>query len=230
MRYTKSLAILFTFVFCAQSWAQSINTEFGKNRIQYHDDFNNWSRYETENFVTYWYGKSRHIAQPTIQLAEFDHNEIQRILEHTLSDKIEIIVYIDLNDLKQSNIGLEQAFTNRAGTTKIQGNKMFVYFDGNHLNLRKQIRQGIAKVYMSSIIFGSNFQEMVQNALLLNLPDWYKEGIHAYAGDNWNYLIDDELRDLLAHKSCWTQFVEFHRRKLWSILNSQYHLFDENKS
>jgi len=199
-------------LFCLCGWSQSINTEFGKNRIQYHDDFNNWSRYETENFITYWYGKSRNIAQPTIQLAELDHDEIQRILEHTVSDKIEIIVYIDVNDQKQSNIGLEQAFTSRAGTTKIQGNKMFVYFDGDHLNLRKQIRQGIAQVYMSSIIFGSNFQEMVQNALLLNLPDWFREGIHAYAQDNWNFLIDDELRDLLAHNPKYKTFKKLYRQ------------------
>ena len=67
---------------------QSINTEFGKNRVQYHDDFNNWWQYETPNFITYWYGKARFIAQPVIQLAEIDHDEIQKVLEHRINDKI----------------------------------------------------------------------------------------------------------------------------------------------
>ena len=186
--------------------AQSINTEFGKNRVQYHDDFNNWSRYETENFVTYWYGKSRNIAQATIQMAELYHGEIQALLEHTLSDKIEVIVYIDLNDLKQSNIGLEEAFTNTAGKTKIVGSKMFVYFDGNHLNLRNQIRQGITSVYLNSILFGSSLQEIVQNALLLNLPSWFGEGLIAFGTSTWDYEIDDELRDLLAHNTKYKNF------------------------
>ncbi len=206
--YIRYLIIAFIILFLSpdKSIGQSINTEFGKNRVQYHDDFNDWSRYETENFVTYWYGKSRNIAQPVIQLSEFDHDEIQRTLEHTLSDKIEIIVYIDLNDLKQSNIGLEDAFTNSGGVTQIKGNKMYIYFDGNHLNLRKEIRMGIANVYLNSILYGSSIQEIVQNALLLNLPDWFKDGLVAYSGSSWDYEIDDELRDLLAHKPKYKKF------------------------
>jgi len=129
-------------------------------------------------------------------MAELDHDEIQKILEHTLSEKIEIIVYTDLSDQKQSNIGLEDAFTSKADQTIVRGEKMMVYFNGDHQHLREQIRRGIANIYMNSILFGSSLQEIVQNALLLNLPPWFLEGITAYAGSEWNYLIDDELRDL----------------------------------
>ena len=49
--------------------AQSgMETEFGQNRIQYHDDFDDWYQYETQNFVTYWYGKARNIGQLTVCL------------------------------------------------------------------------------------------------------------------------------------------------------------------
>lgn len=180
--------------------AQSINTNFGKNRVQYNDDFDSWFEYETENFIVYWYGKGRNIAQTVIQLAELDHDEIQQILEHRINDKIEIIVYLDLTDLKQSNIGYEETFLNSTGKTKIVGNKMFVHFDGNHQNLRKTIREGIASVYINSILLGSNLQEIVQNAILLNLPDWFREGLISYIGTEWDYEIDDELRDILAQK------------------------------
>ena len=208
---------------------QAIATEFGKNRVQFHDDFDAWSRYETENFITYWYGKSRNIAQATIQLAELDHDEIQQLLEHTLSDKIEVIVYIDINDLKQSNIGLEEAFTNTAGKTKIVGTKMFVYFDGDHLNLRKQIRQGITNVYLNSILFGSSLQEIVQNALLLNLPEWFREGLITYGASTWDYEIDDELRDLIYYKKKYKDFDKLakdHPRvaghSMWHFISSVY--------
>lgn len=209
--------------------AQSINTEFGKNRVQYHDDFDAWSRYETENFITYWYGKSRNIAQAIVQLAELDHDEIQRLLEHTLSDKIEIIVYIDVNDLKQSNIGLEEAFTNTAGKTKIVGNKMFVYFDGDHLSLRNQVRKGITNVYLNSILFGSSLQEIVQNALLLNLPEWFGDGLVAYGANSWDYEIDDELRDLLEHNKKYKDFEKLAKdhprvagQSMWHYISTVY--------
>jgi len=192
----KNIFTILVLLVALKMSSQSINTEFGKNRVQYHDDFNNWWEYETANFITYWYGKGRLIAQPTIQIAELDHDDIQKVLEHRINDKIEIIVYTDISDLKQSNIGTEETFTNKTGETKIVGNKMFVYFDGNHQQLRKKIREGIATVYLNNMLFGSTIQEIIQNAVLLNIPDWYKEGVIAYAASDWNYLVEDEMRDI----------------------------------
>jgi hypothetical protein len=189
--------------------AQSINTEFGKNRVQFHDDFNNWWEYETPNFITYWYGKGRFIAQPVLQLAEMDHDEIQNILEHRMNDKIEIIVYVDVSDLKQSNIGTEESFNNKTGETKIVGNKMFVYFDGNHQNLRQKIKEGIATVYYNNMLYGSNLQEIIQNAVLMNIPDWYGEGVVSYAAHGWSQNKEDELRDIWENKKKYRDFNKF---------------------
>ena len=208
---------------------QSINTDFGKNRVQHHDDFNNWWRYETENFITFWYGKGRNIAEPVIQMAELDHDEIQNIMEHRTNDKLEIIVYTDITDLKQSNIGLEETFTSKAGKTKIVGNKMFVYFDGNHNNLRVQIREGIASVYLSAMLFGDNFQEIVQNAVLLDLPEWYKQGIISYCGRYWDYELDDELRDIFYQNEKYKDFNKLSEdypkiagHSMWFYLDQNY--------
>ena len=179
---------------------QSVNTNFGKNRVQYHDDFNKWDKYETENFITYWYGKSRNIGQSVAQMAELDHDEIQRILEHRLNKKIEVVVYVDLSDVKQTNLGNEDSYHSKDNVTQVVGNKMFVYFDGDHRHLRKQIRKGIATVYINSILFGSNLQEQVQNAILLRLPDWFKQGLVSFAGSNWDYQIEDNLKDIIQSK------------------------------
>ena len=102
------------------------------------------------------------------------------------NDKIEIIVYVDLSDLKQSNIGTEDAFTNATGRTKIFGNKIFVYFNGSHADLRRQIREGIAGVYLESMMLGANLQEYVQNSILFNMPAWFRDGLIAYAGAGWD--------------------------------------------
>jgi len=209
--------------------SQSINTEFGKNRVQHHDDFDNWWRYETENFITYWYGKGRNIAEPVIQMAELYHDEIQNIMEHRTNDKLEIIVYTDITDLKQSNIGLEETFTSQAGETKIVGNKMFVYFDGNHNNLKVQIREGIASVYLSAMLFGDNFQEIIQNAVLLDLPEWYKQGIISYCGRYWDFELDDELRDIFYQNEKYKDFKKLAEdypkiagHSMWFYLDQNY--------
>lgn len=227
--WSRSLYILIFCSLVVMLPAQSINTNFGKNRVQHHDDFNNWDRYETDNFITYWYGKGRNIAEPVIQIAELNHDEIQNILEHRINDKIEIIVYTDVTDLKQSNIGVQETFTSRAGTTTIVGNKMFVYFDGNHNNLEKQIREGIASVYLSAMLFGDNFQEIVQNAVLLDLPEWYKEGIVSYCGVYWDHLRDDELRDILFQNDKYRDFSKLAEdypriagHSMWFYLDQNY--------
>lgn len=199
--------VIVTLVLSVSLSAQTSQVRFGKNRVQHHRDFDEWVKYESDNFVTYWYGEGRNIGQSVVQIAEYDFAYIQSILEHRINEKLQIIVYVDLTDLKQSNIGNEEAFSNTAGQTKIVGNKIFVYFNGDHTDLRRQVREGIASIYLESMLFGSNLQEVVQNALLLNLPTWFKDGLIAYVGDNWNATNDDELRQLLASKR-YTGFEE----------------------
>lgn len=176
--------------------AQTTQTEFGKNRVQFNNDFAEWSQYESRNFITYWYGEGRLIGQAVVQMAEQDFYDIQGILEHRMNDKIEIIVYTDITDLKQSNIGSEEAFVNTGGQTKIVGNKMFVYFNGDHNDLRRQVREGVASVYLNAMLFGSNLQEIVQNAVMMNLPEWFKDGLISYVGEDWSTSLDNQLRDI----------------------------------
>ncbi len=195
------LPLYFFFFFFALSLsAQNTDTKFGKNRIQFHDDFDNWLQYETPNFITYWYGKARNVGQAAVQIAELDHDAIQNTLEHRINDKIELIVYGDITDLKQSNIGSEEVFMNVIGQTKIVGNKVFIYFNGDHKHLRKQIRQGIASVYLNSMLFGSNLQEIVQNAVMMNLPEWFKQGLVSFVGEEWNSELDNRLKDALLNE------------------------------
>jgi len=192
--------MLIALLSSSRAWSQGTQVRFGKNRVQYHQDFADWSQYESDNFIAYWYGEGRNIGQAAVQIAEYDFREIQNLLEHRLNDKIEIIVYTDLTDLKQSNIGVEEAFINTGGQTKIVGSKMFIYFNGDHNHLRRQIREGIASVFMESMLFGSNLQEIVQNAVMMNLPEWFKQGLTAYVGEPWNTQLDESLRERITHE------------------------------
>jgi hypothetical protein len=208
---------------------QSFNTEFGKNRVQYNDDFTYWSQYESQNFTVYWYGKSKNIAINVIQMAEKNHEVIRRNLEHRTNDKIEILVYTDLADLKQSNIGNEDVFLSKSKATKVVGNKILLYFDGSHQNLEHSIRRGIAEVYLNSMLYGNNLQEIIQNAVSLRLPGWYADGFVAYAGSNWNSLVQDELRDIVDRKKYKYSFKKLAKKypqiaghSMWYFIKQEY--------
>ena len=218
----KNILLFSTFCFCTVLSAQQVTTTFGKNRVQFNQDFKEWLQYESPNFVAYWYGPAKNVGQAAVQFAEYDNVEIQTLLEHHISDKIEIIVYTDLTDVKQSNIGeddvfsiagsehpmsaLDQASLQRSylnsntlipNNNKVVGNKLFVYFDGNHQHLHRQIREGMATIYLNSMLYGSNIQEVVQNAIAYNLPEWYKQGIIAYAANDWDIHNDNLLKDIV---------------------------------
>jgi hypothetical protein len=226
-----SLLVILLFAFSSNVilLSQSVDTKFGKNRVQYHKDFEFWDKYESRNFIVYWYGTNRTLAKAAIQTAEIDHDDVRRLIEHKINDKIEIIVYTDLADLKQTNIGSEDAFYNKPGETKIAGNKMYIHFNGNHLDLRRNIREGIASVYLGSLLLGSNFQEILQNTIMLDLPQWFTEGLISYAGDSWNLLRQDELRDILArdekmwsYKNIADKYPRIAGHSFWHYLSQQY--------
>ncbi|MEL6122927.1 MAG: BamA/TamA family outer membrane protein [Bacteroidota bacterium] len=183
-------------VLAVQLCAQQIQTEFGKNRVQYTDDMYRWTMYETENYITYWYGKGRNIAQSAIQIAEKLHPEIQNLVEHRINDKIEIIVYTDISDLLQSNIGNEEIFETRDDFTKVIGSRVFLYFDGNHRSLERRIKEGVAQVYLNAMYAQGSLQEVVDSEPDLRVPSWYQEGFASYVGASWDPLIEDELRDI----------------------------------
>ncbi|MCW5921076.1 MAG: PD40 domain-containing protein [Saprospiraceae bacterium] len=203
MTKTATCTVLFCSFFVALCGGEALvaqttsQTSFGKNRVQYNRQIDEWMLYETSNLITYWYGDARNIAQSALQTAELDFPSLQQMLEHQMTDKIEMLVFSDLTDLKQSNIGEDEVFQLRAGETKVIGTKVFVFFDGNHHHLRTQIREGVAGVLINSMLFGTNLQEIVQNAVLLNLPGWYTNGLSAYCGEEWSSELDNQLRDLI---------------------------------
>ncbi len=173
--------------------SQGTNVQFGKNRVQYHDF--TWSFYESDNFITYYYLGGQEIGQFAAQVAEEELPSIENILDYKINNRIEILVYNDVTDLNMSNIGVGLDYTNIGGTTKIIGNKVFVYYNGNHLDLKRQIREGIGKVLINNMIFGGSLQEVLQNAVLLNLPEWFVTGLISYIGERWSVAHDNRLKD-----------------------------------
>ncbi len=171
----------------------SSQVTFGQNRVQYKDFL--FSYYESDNFTTYFYQGGQDVAKYVIKSAEDNAEELSKMLDYRFKKKIDIIVYNTIGELNQTNIGIYEPGQNSGGTVKIPDNKIFVYFNGDHNDLDRQIREGIAKLYIDKMVRGTGFSEVIQNAVLLNLPDWYRLGLIHYIGQNWNSSMEDKLRD-----------------------------------
>ncbi len=177
---------------CSALYAQGINTEFGQNRVQYHDY--EWSFIESANFKSYFYQGGQDLGKFALSIAEKNLSWIEKKLEYKLNNKIEIMVYHNISDLKQTNIGQGFENKNTGGVTPIIGNKIFVHYNGDHRDLEQQINEGIGKVFVENMVFGGNLQEIIQNAVLLNLPSWFVDGLVSYVGREWSTKHDDRLR------------------------------------
>jgi len=184
--------ILFVWITTPKVYAQSTQMEFGQNRVQYHEF--NWSLYESENFITYYYPGGQQVGQFAIKVAEELLSEVEEYLDYRINKKVNILVYNDITDLGMTNIGLSQDRFNVGGTTQILENKMFVYFDGDHQHLYNSIKEGISTILIDAMMFGGNFVEILQNAVLLNLPEWYKQGLASYVAREWSVDLDNDLR------------------------------------
>jgi hypothetical protein len=85
----------------------------------------------------------------------------------------------------------------RVVLTKLVNNKIVVYFNGNHNDLRISIREGIAKTLVDNQLFGDDIGEFASNQALLDLPQWLIDGYITYVAENWNARKDDLLKNAM---------------------------------
>lgn len=175
--------------------AQTNTVEFGRSRIQYKQF--KWRYFQTANFNTYFNQGGLNLGKYVTQVAEQELPLLEKSMDYALRRRLNIVVYNNFNEMKQSNIGIGLQWQNTGGITKLVGNKMIVYYDGDHNRLRIQIREGIARVIVENMLFGDDVGEMAGNAVLLNLPKWFTDGYIAYAAESWNANLDNELKQLL---------------------------------
>ncbi len=169
--------------------------DFGKNRVQYKEFV--WQFYRQEKFDTYFYVGGKSLADFTNTIANKRINDLENYFGYVLEKRIIFLVYNNLSDFRQSNIGLISGNDqyNIGGTTRIVNNKVFIYYEGDHVRFQKQIYAAIAEVMVNEMIYGSDFTAKVTNSTLLTLPEWYYKGIISYLSDDWNVEIDNYVRD-----------------------------------
>jgi hypothetical protein len=186
------LFITLAFLLLTKSYAQVNAVQFGKNRLQFRTF--PWQYYQSRNFNVYFYDNGEELAKFVAQCAEKELTGIEEKAEYSLQRRANIVVYNDFTDYRQSNIGLETYTLSTGGTAKLVNNKIILYFDANHDNLKKQIRHGIADVLMKNMLFGDDLGEVAGNQTLLNFPAWLTDGYIDYLGENWSTSLDDDLK------------------------------------
>jgi len=179
-----------------------LHMRFGKNRIQYQQadvlesDFF-FSFYRFNRYDVYFNPNGQELAEYVGEKVYSELNQLENFFEHGLSKRMIFIVFNRLTDYRQSNIGLisGQDETNIGGVTRILDNKVFLYFDGDHKNLDKQIRGAITEVILNEMLYGGSVRERVTSSTLINLPEWFYKGLISYMSEKWSVEIEDRVKD-----------------------------------
>ena len=194
------LACLILGLIPQKGTAQGNDVIFGKNKVQFGDDLNEWSIYETGQAICYYYGKSKKPAEFLTSLIQTEINTTQQLFEYHLKDKIELFVYADRSDFLQTNLDWrknDQTLLTEFDQIFVQGTQVVIYFDGRESWLQKSLRKAIIQVYFNSMFEGSGLQEVVQKIISYKLPDWFQVGLVHYMSDAWG------SSDLVQLKKVW---------------------------
>ncbi len=220
--FISSLLILIGFA----SNAQVNSVTFGKNRVQFKKF--KWQFYQTRNFNVFFYKNGQELAKYVAQCAEKELPQLEAAAEYSLQRRANIIVYNEYADMQQTNIGLDADILNTGGTTQLVNNKMVIYFNSNHADLKRQVRQGIADVITKNVLFGDDLGEVAGNQTLLDLPKWLTDGYVAYLGENWSTDLDDELKSEILSNN-YSKFSSFAFQKpllaghaFWFFIEEKY--------
>ncbi len=185
------------------SYAQFYNGHqmtFGKNRVQYNNFY--WTYLRFEKFDTYYNEYGRQLADYTAEFAEKELDRIENMFDYNLDKRVIFIIYNKLSDFRQSNIGLVTGKTenNIGGVTQIDRNKVFLFFEGDYRKFEEQISAAISRVLINEMIYGLGFRQNVASSTLINLPDWYIEGLIAFISKGWDFETENRVKDGILSK------------------------------
>ncbi len=229
----KSYIIYFTLIllFNNNSKAQFYNglqTDFGKNRVQY-EKFR-WQYLRFEKYDTYFYENGKELSTFASQIAEEKINYFENYFEFKLQNRIQFLIYNNLSDFRQSNIGLVSGVNqyNIGGVTQMVKNKVFIYFDGDREKFSQQITKAIIEIYLNEMIFGNTITARMASSTLISLPEWYLQGLISFLSKPWDANIDNIVKDgILSGK-----FEKFNRlngedaiyagHSIWNFIVNKY--------
>ena len=174
---------------------------FGKNRVQYRQF--EWQYFRLKKFDTYYYVDGSGLAQFASNVAEKEIKEYERFFEFQFDQRLIFLVYNNLSDFRQSNIGYVSSSTdnNIGGTTTIVQNRAFVYFEQDYKKFEEQIKGAITEMMINQMLFGGSFTAQMATSTLLSMPQWYTKGLSKYISEGWDPEIDNKVRDAVMSGS-----------------------------
>lgn len=193
--------LIFVFLLLAgvgTTYAQLTQETFGRNRLQF-EQFE-WQYISSENFDVYFYGPRKQVATEAIQYLESEFDRVTDILGAAVYLKTKVFLYNSVADLQQSNMGLNSAVFSPGGQTEFIQPYVEIAHPGNVTEFKEELIFKVTDLLVNEMMFGGSLKDMFQNAVLMNLPDWFIDGASRYVAKGWSSDMDDFVRQLISSR------------------------------
>jgi len=176
--------------------SQRAEERFGKNRVQYKQF--RWNYLSSENFDVYFYDERKRVAQESLDYLEKEFDRVTDLIGFYPYQKTKVFLYSSVADLQQSNIGLNKQQFSAGGETDFVKPYIEVAHPGTVEEFKEELIYKFSDLMLNEMMFGGSLKDMFQNAVLLNLPDWFVDGASMYVAKGWNDEMDDFARQLIT--------------------------------
>jgi hypothetical protein len=192
------LSAFFLLISILPLTGQQILDTFGKNRIQYKRF--EWNYISSENFDVYYYDDRRRMASEVVDYIESEFDRITDLIGYPPYLKTKVFLYNSISDLQQSNIGLNRNPYIMGGETEFAKPYVEIANPGTLEGFKEELLLKVTDLLVNQMMFGGSLKDMFQNAILLNLPEWFIKGVSLYAARGWDEEMDDFARQLVRSR------------------------------
>lgn len=205
---TYLLVVLFLLLSC-ETIAQSKH-EQQYNRFQYHTF--KWRTFHTEAYHIYFPVGNDSLCK---YIASILPEAMERIKHRMITGLLKIpnvIIYPSQDQLYESNIGLFDPGEKTLPTFVSKGNRLVLFFNGSHTDLKDQLYEALARsVWESQLKTGLEEQAFGDND---KIPFWFSEGAIRYFAHQWPLHAEDELKRSFVNKDFknWYEVIAYEPR------------------
>jgi hypothetical protein len=148
----------------------------------------------------YYYDDRKKVAQESLEYLEAEFDRITDLIGFYPYQKTKVFLYNSVTDLQQSNIGLNHTQYSSGGETEFVKPYVEIAHPGTLESFKEELIYKFSDLMLHEMLFGGSLKDMFQNAVLLNLPDWFVDGASLYVAKGWNEEMDDFARQLVVDK------------------------------
>lgn len=157
-----------------------------------------WTRIQTEHFDVWFNPSEKEMGELAAQYAEYHMKDLCHLLDYKPRSRFVLHVFPNPESWWHSSLYMQSLTLPQGGITKLDGNTASVYYQTGQQGLYRQTRQAACQVLMHEIYYGQTIQFSMQQQMMLDLPEWFRNGIPAWEGEGWTAEDEARMRSISA--------------------------------